>query len=110
MLGVDDSGDLTGVPDADALVRQLMNQVPKLITPSQRLRREELNDRQRKILTVMESGKRIRAPEAVALFGEAITERTIRNDLQGLVKLGLIQRRGQGPSTMYELIEKGETP
>ena len=45
----------------------------------------------------------MKATEIVILLGTDITDRTIRNDLDSLIKQRLIVRNGRGPSTTYSL-------
>lgn len=64
---------------------------------------QDLNERQKKIIEVLKSSKNMKATEIVILLGTDITDRTIRNDLDSLIKQRLIVRNGRGPSTTYSL-------
>ena len=70
-------------------------------------RLEDLNDRQKKILGVLETKKSLKATELAEELGRGVTERTVRNDLLALVEQGWIVRRGQGPSTTYAIVAEG---
>lgn len=65
-----------------------------------------LNDRQRKIIEALKPKGSLKALSIAEVLGGGVTDRTIRNDLRVLVERGWIARRGQGPSTMYVLVEK----
>ncbi|HNW81705.1 MAG TPA: putative DNA binding domain-containing protein [bacterium] len=64
---------------------------------------QDLSERQKKIIEVLKSRKNMKATEIVILLGIDITDRTIRNDLDYLIRQGLVMRNGQGPSTTYLL-------
>lgn len=67
---------------------------------------EELNDRQRQILTALEERRQLRPAEVSKLVGSGVTGRTVRNDLQALVDRGLVLRRGRGRSISYGVVPK----
>jgi ATP-dependent DNA helicase RecG len=66
----------------------------------------ELNERQRFILE--ESGRtvQLRARDLVRLLDGKVTDRTVRSDLEHLVRIGMLVRRGQGRNSVYERIHK----
>lgn len=65
----------------------------------------QLGERQELILrTVREHGS-MKTPDLVKAVGVGISDRTIRADLEQLVKLGLLVRRGRGRSTSYRSSE-----
>jgi ATP-dependent DNA helicase RecG len=64
-------------------------------------REEELNERQQKILNALREVKQLKSKDVTNLFGDKITDRTVRNDLQALVEGGWLVRRGRGRGTYY---------
>lgn len=60
-----------------------------------------LNSRQDRILAYMREQREAPISQICALFGEAVSEKTIQRDLNELVSSGLIQRRGDNRWTMY---------
>src|SRR5205807_615387 len=64
---------------------------------------EELNERQRRILLEVRKVGRIYARDLTTLVGRRVTDRTVRSDLEELVRLGRLVRRGRGRSTLYTL-------
>jgi len=61
---------------------------------------EELNDRQKKILALLEQRGQLSSTEIVAALGAGVTDRTIRTDLQTLQDQGLLRRKGKGRATV----------
>lgn len=68
------------------------------VTPQ---RVEELNERQQRILLEVRKGGQIYAGDVTRLVGRGVSDRTVRSDLEELVHLGLLIRRGRGRSTLY---------
>jgi ATP-dependent DNA helicase RecG len=66
----------------------------------------ELNARQIDLLRQMRPGNSINLATVRKNVGGDLSERTVRNDLKGLVKLGFLARQGQGKSTFYVRTEK----
>jgi ATP-dependent DNA helicase RecG len=66
----------------------------------------ELNERQRLILE--ESGKReeVSSTDLARLLEGKVTDRTVRSDLEHLVRIGLLIRRGQGRNSVYRRLHK----
>lgn len=67
---------------------------------------EDLNDRQHRILKTLKAKGSLKALNIAEFLGGGVTDRTIRNDLLALIDSGWIMRRGQGPSTMYVVVDK----
>ena len=61
---------------------------------------EELNGRQQKILTLLRERGQATSSEVAAALGAAVTDRTIRTDLQTLQDRGLLRRKGKGRATV----------
>jgi ATP-dependent DNA helicase RecG len=70
----------------------------------------ELNDRQRLILEESGRTSQISSSELARLLGGKVTDRTVRSDLEQLVRFGLLIRRGQGRNSVYERIHKSFPP
>lgn len=66
----------------------------------------ELNARQIDLLRQMRPGNSMNLATVRKSAGGELSERTVRNDLAGLVKLGFLARQGQGKSTFYVRTEK----
>ena len=66
----------------------------------------ELNARQIDLLRRMRPGNSTSVGAVLKESGGNLSERTARNDLTGLVKLGFLARQGQGKSTFYVRTEK----
>jgi len=61
-----------------------------------------LNDRQLKIWQILqETGKTVNAAECVDLLGN-VSRPAITLDLKNMLKVGLIEKEGAGPSTRYK--------
>ena len=68
---------------------------------------EQLNVRQIELLNRMRPGEKITITSLRKSTGEeSMSERTARNDLTGLVKLGFLVRQAQGKNTFYIRTEK----
>lgn len=67
---------------------------------------EELNSRQIDLLRKMRPGSRTDVPTFLIDLDGKISERTARNDLTRLTKLGFIARQGKGKNTFYVRTEK----
>lgn len=65
-----------------------------------------LNSRQIDLLRILRPGSRIDVPTYVNDLDGRISERTGRNDLVQLAKLGFLSRQGQGKNTFYIRTEK----
>jgi len=65
----------------------------------------QLGERQELILKTVREHGTMKTPELVKVLGVAISDRTIRADLEQLVGLGLLIRRGRGRSTSYRSSE-----
>jgi ATP-dependent DNA helicase RecG len=66
----------------------------------------DLNSRQIDILRRLRPGASITIPELYKEAKAKISERTARNDVSQLVKLGFLSRQGRGKSTFYVRTEK----
>jgi ATP-dependent DNA helicase RecG len=62
----------------------------------------DLNDRQKELLKVLQTGEQIRVPVYLARFGQGITDRQARRDLSDLEGEGFLIRHGAGSKTTYE--------
>jgi len=67
-------------------------------TPS----KKELNGRQKKILEILK-GKEKAQVQDLQVFFPAVTKRTLRRDLDSLLKAGLIERGGEWNKVFYKL-------
>lgn len=65
-----------------------------------------LSTRQEKILQAFEDSDEMTLSELTAFLGGSLSERTMRRDLSGLQKLGLIQLEGFGRGARWRLLEK----
>ena len=70
-----------------------------LLEPVQR--RDNLSSRQQKILEEFKNKDLVKMVDLIPLFKNNISERTIRNDLQVLIKNKLINKKGERKSTVY---------
>lgn len=66
------------------------------------LEKKEMNERQIKAIEYLKGNKKITRQKYASLFGCSI--RTAFNDIQHLVDKGLLQRKGKGRYTYYELV------
>lgn len=66
----------------------------------------QLNARQIDLLRRLRPGNTVSVGNVLKSAGGNLSERTARNDLTGLVKLGFLARQGQGKSTFYVRTEK----
>ena len=78
-----------------------------LFAPSASVRAEELSPRQREIMAVIHERKEVQSGELTSLLSESVTDRTVRNELQTLIRKGLLFKMGQGRSTFYTLNVEG---
>ena len=69
----------------------------------------DLSDRQRQILHILRDGKKKRFSEILTAFDVPPAERTLRDDLNLLRKLGLVEGTGKGPGARWWL-RLGTTP
>jgi ATP-dependent DNA helicase RecG len=67
---------------------------------------EHLNERQLKLIALLESGTQITANEYFKFIDEPISERSARNDLATLVKGNWLKKQGQAKNTIYVRTEK----
>ena len=70
---------------------------------AQLARENRLSARQQKILEEMKISESIKMSDLIPLFKNTASERTIRNDLQILLKRGLIDKTGTHKTTVYFL-------
>jgi ATP-dependent DNA helicase RecG len=61
----------------------------------------DLNERQKKAVEFIKTGKKITRSEYEKMFG--ISERTANRELSDLVKLSIFNKIGRGPNVYYEL-------
>jgi ATP-dependent DNA helicase RecG len=66
----------------------------------------QLNARQIDLLRIKRPGSSLNLADARKSGDRTLSERTARNDLAGLVKLGFFARQGRGKSTFYVRTEK----
>lgn len=69
--------------------------------PLHRRSSDDLPLRQDRILKVVQNKGAVKMADLVPLFKDDISERTLRNELQELVRGGLIKKRGANKSTEY---------
>lgn len=62
----------------------------------------EISRRQSKILAELETRSALKMSDLIPLFKNQASERTLRNELQGLVKRGMIIKTGFKKSAMYK--------
>lgn len=62
---------------------------------------EELSAREIKIVEILKANKRLAPHEILGQLGMDITDRTLRNDLQGLKEKGYVETEGRGPKTRW---------
>ena len=62
---------------------------------------EELNDRQKKVIEILQARERITSAECMELF--EVSKMTITRDLKALIELEIIETQGKGPGTYYVL-------
>lgn len=72
-------------------------------------KRVELNERQLALLQAMTPGDTIDFARYLQM-NDTMSERTARNDLANLVKVGYLERRGSGPATRYIRTDKNIQP
>jgi ATP-dependent DNA helicase RecG len=70
----------------------------------------ELNDRQRLILEESGRGEPIHVSGLLTLLEGKVSDRTVRSDLEQLIRLGFLVRRGKGRNSVYERIQKSLPP
>jgi ATP-dependent DNA helicase RecG len=66
----------------------------------------DLSERQQLIMRLLGDVASMKAADLAAALGDAVTERTVRNDLLALAALGLIVRVGQSKNTTYRLADR----
>lgn len=66
----------------------------------------ELNERQRKALTVLFQRGHITRAEYQEVVGGGVAPRTALNDLQDMVAKGVLKKTGRGPATRYRLMRR----
>lgn len=67
-----------------------------------------LNGRQRQLLDDLQPGQEISTAEFLHRFGAGVTDRQARRDLSELEDLGLLEKYGRGPATVYQRTEQEE--
>ena len=78
-----------------------------LLLYNQLLEKNEINERQMEALILSHSRKSFTRADYEKVSGTHVSSRTIQNDLKDLLKLGLLIKTGNGPSTSYH---KGDLP
>jgi hypothetical protein len=68
----------------------------------ERAKRERLNQRQEKIFEYIKKNNSVKIKELSILFPQ-LTPRTIRNDLNDMVRRGILFRQGKGRGSFYEI-------
>jgi ATP-dependent DNA helicase RecG len=68
---------------------------------------EELNERQQRILSLLQQRGQLTSTEVATAIGAGVTERTIRTDLQILHDRGLLTRKGKGRATVLIVAKPG---
>ncbi|MEJ5366580.1 MAG: sigma 54-interacting transcriptional regulator [Desulfosoma sp.] len=66
----------------------------------------ELNERQRKALTVLLQRGHITRAEYQEAVGGGVAPRTALNDLQDMVAKGVLKKTGRGPATRYKVMRR----
>lgn len=66
----------------------------------------ELNERQRKALTVLLQRGHITRAEYQEAVGGGVAPRTALNDLQDMVAKGVLKKTGRGPATRYKVLRR----
>lgn len=92
---------IAGVEKTEDLMSHNIEKVKKIKKVS--LRVSKLSSRQQKILEELKEKESIKMSDLTPLFKNTASERTIRNDLQILLKKGLIDRTGAHKTTLYFL-------
>ncbi len=64
-----------------------------------------LNDRQKKILEILENGAKVQVQDVIDRLDESVTKRTIRRDFQKLMDIDVAERIGKANMTYYRLKE-----
>jgi len=77
---------------------------PELSTPK-KIEVKDLTERQKNILTYMIEGKMAKPPELRRIAGD-VSSRTVRRDMNVLIRRGLISQEGSTKSTYYRYIGK----
>lgn len=67
---------------------------------------EHLNERQLKLIALLETGAQITANDYFKFINEPISDRSARNDLAALVKGNWFKKQGQAKNTIYLRTEK----
>lgn len=90
---------IAGVEKTEDLMSHNIEKVKKIKKVS--LRVSKLSSRQQKILAELEFRESIKMADLTSLFKNQVSERTLRNDLQALLKRGLINKAGAHKTTVY---------
>lgn len=69
---------------------------------------DHLTDRQNEIINIVSSKNTVSASEILSSLSDHPAERTLRDDLAKLKKLGLIETTGKGPGAVWHLVQKNE--
>ncbi len=64
-----------------------------------------LNDRQRKIIKIMEKSGKVQVSEVLNSLENRVTKRTLRRDFKKLMEMNLVERIGKANFTRYQLKE-----
>ena len=76
---------------------------PEKLSLGKKLPERRLNERQKKILNVLKSKKEAQVHDLQGVFPQ-VTKRTLRRDLDGLLKLSLVKRKGEWNKVFYVLV------
>lgn len=68
---------------------------------SRRVKKQEISERQKKILTYLQNKKEAKMKDFLEIFEGEITDRTLRSDLKFLLNQGLIKKQGEFKTTKY---------
>lgn len=80
----------------------------EISTPKKTLPKAELNERQKKTLEILKEREKVQVQDLQKVF-PGVTKRTLRRDLDGLLKKGLIERGGAWNEVFYALAKTGQT-
>jgi len=64
-----------------------------------------LNDRQKKILEILEEGGQVQVKDVMEKLDEDVTKRTLRRDFKKLVRMNFAERIGKANMTKYKVKE-----
>lgn len=95
------SADLGGEGKERSITSHNIGESQKVRKRSPRPEMANLPLRQDRILKVIQNKDLVKMSDLIPLFKDDISERTLRNELQDLVKSGLIKKRGTNKYTEY---------